>query len=201
VLAYELGQRVQASQRISFDLSSFYNVCQHLASYYTGSPMLQFSSGMPYLEIPITSGNQRHGESYGGELASTWNVTSQWRLTGGYNWLRVETRSYPGDITTDEARTSEATPHHQWQVRSNFDLTRTIQIDVALYYTAAMLQTGIPQHLRGDLHIGWRPLPKIEFSIGVQDAFEANHMEYESARFNQVSDVPRNFYGKAIWRF
>ena len=64
-----------------------------------------------------------------------------------------------------------------------------------------MLETGIPQHLRGDLRIGWRPKPKIEFSLGVQDAFEANHVEYESTRFNQTSEVPRNFYGKFTWRF
>jgi outer membrane receptor protein involved in Fe transport len=64
-----------------------------------------------------------------------------------------------------------------------------------------MLATGIPQHLRGDLRIGWRPKPKIEFSLGVQDAFEANHVEYESTRFNQTSEVPRNFYGRFTWRF
>jgi iron complex outermembrane receptor protein len=201
VLAYEAGQRVQASKRISFDLSTFYNVYQHLSSYSTGAPLFQYASGIPYLEIPITAGNQRHGESYGTELAITWNTTSRWRLTGGYDWLRVETRSYPGDVSTDQLRTSSATPHHQWQLRSNFDLTRKIQIDTALYYTAAMLQTGIPQHLRGDLHISWRPLPKIEFSIGVQDAFEANHVEYESTRFNQISEVPRNVYSKVTWRF
>jgi hypothetical protein len=64
-----------------------------------------------------------------------------------------------------------------------------------------MPQTGIPQHLRGDLRIGWRPAAKIEFSIGVQDAFEAHHVEFESSRFNQISQVPRNFYGKVTWRF
>jgi iron complex outermembrane receptor protein len=57
---------------------------------------------------------------------------------------RNETRSYPGDISNDALRTSSATPHHQWQIRSYFDLTRKIQIDTALYYAAAMLQTGIP---------------------------------------------------------
>jgi len=201
VLAYEAGQRMQASKTISFDLSMFYNVYQHLSSFSNGAPVLQYSSGMPYLEIPIIAGNQRHGESYGAELSTTWNATGRWRLTGGYDWLRVETRSYPGDVSSDQFRTSSATPHHQWEVRSNFDLTRKIQIDAALYYTAAMPQTGIPQHLRGDLHIGWRPLPKIEFSIGVQDAFEANHVEYESTRFNQISEIPRNVYGRMAWRF
>jgi iron complex outermembrane receptor protein len=201
VLAYEAGQRLQATKEISFDVSSFYNVYQHLISSSTGAPVLQFSSGVPYLEIPVPTANDRHGESYGAELATTYNATSRWRLVGGYSWLRVETRPYAGDTNLDQLRTSSATPHHQWELRSYFDLTHKVQIDTALYYTAAMLQTGIPQHLRGDLRIGWRPSPKIEFSIGVQDAFEANHVEYESTRFNQISEVPRNFYCKAKWRF
>lgn len=201
VLAYEAGQRVQVSKAISFDLSTFYNVYRHLDSVFTGTPTLQFASGVPYLEIPAITGNDRHGESYGAELAATWNATGRWRLNGGYSWLRVETRPYAGDTNDDQYRTSSATPHHQWEVRSNFDLTRTVQIDTAFYYYAAMLQTGIPQHLRGDLRIGWRPKPKVELSIGVQDAFEAYHVEYESTRFNQFAEIPRNFYGKVIWRF
>jgi iron complex outermembrane recepter protein len=201
VLAYEAGQRVQATSKLSFDVSTFYNVYQHLVSAQQGAPVLAFASGMPYLVIPVNTGNQRHGESYGAELSAAWNPTSRWRLTGGYNWLRVETQAYAGDVNTDELRTSLATPHHQWQGRSYFDLTRTVQIDCALYYTAAMLDTGIPQHLRADLRIGWRPVAKLEFSIGVQDALEANHVEYESTRFNQISEIPRNVYAKAIWRF
>jgi iron complex outermembrane receptor protein len=201
VLAYEAGQRVQASKQVSFDVSGFYNIYQHLSSVTTGIPTLAFSSGVPYLNIPAMTGNQLHGESYGAELATTWNATDRWRLVGGYSWLRVETHSGPGDTSIDPIRTSSATPHHQWIARSNFDLTRTIQIDAALYYYAAMPQTGIPQHLRGDLRIGWRPSAKIEFSIGVQDAFEANHLEYESTRFAQLSEVPRNFYGKVTWKF
>jgi iron complex outermembrane receptor protein len=202
VLAYEAGQRFQATKRISFDLSSFYNVYQHLVSYSAGAPVLTFASGMRYLRIPVTTANQCYGASYGAELAATWNATSRWRLNGGYSWLRVETHPYAGDQGAfDELRTSSATPHHQWELRSHFDLTRKIQIDTALYYTAAILQTGIPQHLRGDLHIGWRPLPKIEVSAGVQDAFEANHLEFLSIRFNQTSEVPRNFYGNVTWRF
>jgi iron complex outermembrane receptor protein len=201
VLAYEAGQRLQANKRLSFDLSTFYNVYQHLIGTNTGAPLLQFSSGMPYLVIPVTSSNDRHGESYGADLAPTWTINDRWRLTGGYSWLRVETRPYAGDTNLDQYRTSSATPHHQWEVRSYFDLTRTVQIDTSLYYYAAMLQTGIPQHLRGDLRIGWRPSPKVELSIGVQDAFEAYHLEYESTRFNQISQVPRNFYGRMTWRF
>lgn len=201
VLAYEAGQRVQASRQISFDLSAFYNVYTHLTSATAGAPVFISSASMPYLEIPIATTGQRYGNSYGADLATTWKVSDRWRLICEYSWLRVETHPYAGDENMDEFRTSSATPHHQWQVRSNFDLTRKIQIDTALYYTAAMLQTGIPQHLRGDLHMGWRISSKVDLSTGVQDAFQAKHLEYETTRFNQLSEVPRNVYAKLTWRF
>lgn len=38
-------------------------------------------------------------------------------------------------------------------------------------------------------------------SIGVEESFEANHVAYESTRFDQVSQVSRNFYGKTTWSF
>jgi iron complex outermembrane receptor protein len=60
---------------------------------------------------------------------------------------------------------------------------------------------GVPQYLRGDLRLGWRPTEKLEFSVGVQDAFEANHVEFLSSQFPQLEEVPRNFYGKVTWRF
>ncbi len=201
VLAYEAGQRFQIDKKIYFDLSSFYNVYRHLISDTTGVPQLAFFSGMPYLLIPVTTGNDRHGESYGAEVAPTWSVTSRWRLTGGYSWLRVETRPYGGAVNLDQFRTNSATPHHQWELGSYWDVTPKVQIDCSLYYHAAMLQTGIPQHLRGDLRIGWRPTAALELSVGVQDAFQANHLEYESTRFNQVAEIPRNVYGKVTWRF
>jgi iron complex outermembrane receptor protein len=199
-LTYEAGQRVQASRTISFDVSTFYTSYQHLATFTTGSPVLQFASGVPYLNIPVTSGNDRFGDGYGAEFSAIWNVSSRWKLNGGYTWLRVETSPYRGNTSTDEISVL-ADPHHQWLLRSNFDLTRTIQIDTALYYYGGMREVGIPQHLRGDLRIGWRPAPKIEFSIGVQDAFEANHVEGTDTRFGQTSQVPRNFYGRFVWKF
>ena len=71
VLAYEAGQRVQVSKTISFDISTFYNIYKHLDSVFTGTPVFQVASGVPYLLIPAMTGNDRHGESYGAELAAT----------------------------------------------------------------------------------------------------------------------------------
>jgi iron complex outermembrane receptor protein len=202
VLAYEAGQRFQVAKQISFDVSTFYNVYHHLTTLETGAPVLEFSSGMPYLLIPTTFGNQFHGNSYGTEASATWSASSRWRMTGGYTWLLTNRVPYVySTAVVSEDGPNDMTPHDQWVLRSNFDLTRKIQIDTAFYYTSATLDTAIPQHLRGDLHIDWRPNSKIELSMGVQDAFEANHLEALATRFGQTSQIPRNFYGKLTWRF
>jgi iron complex outermembrane receptor protein len=203
MVAYEAGQRVQIGRRISLDGSLFYNVYQHLSSVTAEAPVLMPGVGAlpPYLEIPTLFGNYRYGESYGGEVSATWSVNSRWSLTAGANAILIHTRPYPGNVNTDSFLAEDSTPKHQFQVHSYFNLTRTIQIDTGIYYYSAMPVLGVPQYLRGDLRLGWRPTEKLEFSVGVQDAFEANHVEFLSSQFPQLEEVPRNFYGKVTWRF
>jgi len=202
VLAYEAGQRVQIGPRLSFDASAFYNNYQHLASVTTGEPVFIPSAGQlpPYLEIPTVFGNRRFGESYGGELSATFNASSRWKLTGGYSMVLIHTHPYPG-IVSNDAFPEGGSPEYQYQAHSYFDLTSKIQLDSGFYYYGSMPDLSVPHHLRGDLRLGWRPSEKWEFSAGVQDAFDPNHIEYLSSRFNQLVEVPRNVYGKATWRF
>jgi iron complex outermembrane receptor protein len=155
----------------------------------------------PYLEIPTMSGNGRYGDSYGGEVSAAWSVNDRWRLTAGASTILIHTNPYPGTINTDTFRAEDASPKHEFQVHSFFNLTRKIEFDPGIYYYSAMPVLGVPQHVRGDVRLGWRPNEKLEFSVGVQDAFEANHVEFLSSRFPQLEEVPRNVYGKITWRF
>jgi len=203
VVAYEAGQRLQIGPRLSLDASAFYNVYQHLASVTTGQAIFIPGSGQlpPYLEIPTVFGNRRYGESYGGEVSATFNASNRWKLTGGYSMVEIHSNSYPGIYSDDSLRTEGGSPEHEFQIHSYLDLTSKIQLDSGIYYYGAMPALGVPRHLRGDLCLGWRPTEKWEFSAGVQDAFDPNHIEYISSRFNQLVEVPRNWYGKATWRF
>jgi iron complex outermembrane receptor protein len=63
---------------------------------------------------------------------------------------------------------------------------------------------GVPpirSHLRGDLRLGWRPNAKLEFSGGVQNAFDPNHLEFGSPRVLAGSEVPRNVYASLKFYF
>jgi iron complex outermembrane receptor protein len=202
-LSYEAGQRVQVSRTLSFDASAFYTVHQHLLGQETLAPYFVPASGadMAHLVIPILQTNVRYGASEGYELSATWNVNTRWRLTGGSDWLRVHTHAYPGLNATDTVTDGGTSPRFQYDLRSNMDLTRKIQFDTALYYVSALPDINVPAHFRLDARLGWRPVERLELSIGVKDALDPQHAEGSSQRLTGLEAVPRDFYGKATWRF
>jgi iron complex outermembrane receptor protein len=211
VIAYESGQRVELTPRLSLDVSAYYNVYQRLQSAEIGTPsvVLPTATSPYYLQIPTTAGNQRYGESYGGELSATWTANRRWKLTGGYDTIFIHTRPYGAGQSIDTFRVEQTTPRNQFVVRSNFDVTRKIQLDTSLFFNGALLvgqsiaptPLPIPKILRGDIRLGWRPTERLEISAGVQDVFDAQHLEFLSSRFPQPLEVRRNVYGAVRWQF
>ena len=208
VLAYEAGERFQPSRRLSLDISVFYNNYSNLESLALGYPTYVFpTTSLPgYLSIPSTLDNGAHGKTWGGDLSLNWKVNSRWRLSGGYSELRLKTRPNAG-LNVQALPLSNVNPNHQFQAHSSLDLTRKWQIDAGVYYTSNIQSNllsqliPIPGHTRGDLRIGWRPTEQLDFSAGIQDAFNALHLELVSSRFYQPLEVRRNIYGAIRWQF
>jgi iron complex outermembrane receptor protein len=201
VIAFEAGQRVEIGRRVSVDVSGFRNRYLHLSSAQPGTPTLVPAGGSTpaYLFLPYFATNANHAQSYGLEASATWSAAQRWRLIGGYTWLHVNLDPYPG--VQPGIYTPSQSPDCQFDVRSNWDVTRKLQLDAALYYTGAIRDAGVAQHLRGDLRLGWRPSQKVEFSTGIQDAFQPNHIELPSLLQGQRLLVGRNIYGAIVWRF
>jgi iron complex outermembrane receptor protein len=201
VIAYEAGQRVEFGRSLSLDVSGFRNRYQDLISPEAGAPqpIPPQASSPAYLYLPYSASNAYHAEAYGLETSVTWNAAQRWRLIGGYSWLHVGLAPYPG--RQPGPLTPSQSPDCQFDVRSNWDVTRKLQLDTALYYTGAIQDAGVAQHMRGDLRLGWRPSEKVEFSTGVQDAFQPHHIELPSILQNQRLLAGRNIYGAIVWRF
>ena len=202
-LAYEAGQRVQLGRTASLDVSAFYNVHQHLIGRNTESPFFvpPRPNELAHLEFPSRFENALQGVSYGSELSASWAPVQRWRVMAGYSWLRTQMRAYPGMAIDNPEDTGGTSPQHQWEWRSELDLSKKLDFDTALYFYGAMPAIGVPQYLRGDLRLGWRPKERIEFSAGVQNAFEPGHLEFFSTRLRTSLSVPRNIYGGLTWRF
>ena len=201
VIAYEAGQRVELGRSISIDVSGFRNRDEHVVAPEPGTPALVPAQGSAptYLTVPYYFSSAYGANSYGLEASATWSATQRWRLIGGYTWLHVGIARYPG--WPPGLLLSSESPDCQFNLRSNWDVSRRLQLDTALYYTGVIQDAHVPQHLRGDLRLGWRATEKIEFSVGVQDAFQPRHVELPSLLQNQSLLVGRNIYGSVIWRF
>ncbi len=203
MLAYEAGQRMQLGQTASLDVSAFYNVHQHVISRAAGTPHFvpPGPADLPHLDIPVLFANAQQARSYGAEVSASWEPVPRWKLLGGYSWLRVQGQPYPGITLRFPSDQDGSSPQHQWELRSQVDVTRRLDFDTSLYYYAAIPAMSVPGFLRGDLRLGWRPSDTVEFSAGVQNAFDAEHYEFESTRLQAWLGVRRNVYGALAWKF
>ncbi len=208
MISYEAGQRFELGKRLSLDFSGFMSFYQDLSTGVPGaSTFVPPTATTPaYVNLDATYGNARYGQSRGVEAAGTWTVTSRWRLAGGYSWLHITSGAYAGQTDTTLAYSQNYSPDHQFQIRSYYDLTRTIQFDTALYYTGAIPNgrtptANTPAYLRGDARLGWRPTHEVELSVGVQNAFDPSHLELMSTSLQRPVEVPRNVYGSITFKF
>jgi iron complex outermembrane receptor protein len=195
--AYELGYRVQATGRLSLDVTSFYNLYDRLTTLEPGRPFFETNPLPSHLVIPLVFSNLMSGETYGAEAAVNYSVTHQWKLSGSYSFLRMQL--HPSATSADKsAETPEAdNPRHQFQLHSYLNLPRSFELDTSLYYVSA---TAVPGYTRLDARLGWRVKEQVELSMGLQNLLAPRRAEFDS---NEVvtSQVKRSVYGKLTWRF
>lgn len=190
--AYELGYRIEPAKELSFDLAGFYNVYHDLNAPVMGTPFF-VGAPVPHVVIPELTFNSLYGVTYGTELSVQWRVTDNWKLMGSYSWLHMDL--HPDDSTAGDS------PQNQFQIHSYWNVTRTIELNAAGYYVDSLPDQHVPSYFRGDLGIVWRPSKNWEFSIWGQNLFDGHHVEFGSYRTPDLTEIPRNIFGKVTWRF
>jgi iron complex outermembrane receptor protein len=200
VLALELGYRVQAIPRISFDITGFLNFYDHLRSLALDAPTFELDPAPPHILISGTWGNVRSAKTYGIEIASRWDVLDRWKLVASYTLLNQKMKSDLG--VADLQLVTEDVPQHQFQIRSTLDLPHHIQFDTAFYFADNLTFTtgSVPRNLKLDLRLGWKPVKKLDLSVVAQNLIEGNHQEFQSGII-VPTQIGRTVYGKATWKF
>jgi iron complex outermembrane recepter protein len=166
----EAGYRFQAGQRWSVDASAF-------ASYYADlravsiplSPEMDFSARGLTLLMNAGMHNIGSGRSYGGEVWATWHVTPRWRLLPSYSYLN-ESRwvvQSPGAVSRFDGEPSSFP--HQGLLRSQFDISRTVQLDVMARARSRDDYLGLPGAVLTDVRLGWRPFRSGELGLAVHN--------------------------------
>lgn len=191
--AYELGYRVQAGNRISADLSLFYNDYDDLI---VVGPITQLIPGTPG-QASVPFDNYQHGHTYGGELTVTFAATDSWRLTASYAlWLAQLHSDTP---FSDPEGSEDGTPHQQVMLRSAYDFSPQFSLDAQARYVGDM--RSVPSYITADVQLSYRPTPRLEISLVGQNLLDSSHLEYRQEALTRLTEVPRSFYGKVTWRF
>jgi iron complex outermembrane receptor protein len=193
LIAYELGYRARLGSKASASLSTFYND-------YTKVRSLNVT---PDTLVPLYFGNDLAGDTYGAELSADYQVLERWRLHGGYDLLKENIHVKAGGFDYDHALDETEDPQHQFFLRSSVDLPRNIELDGALRWVDKLIANNdglpatVPSYFELDIHLGWHPVPKLEFAIAGQNLLHNHHPEYGApiAIPNRV-EIQRSVYGK-----
>ena len=189
-MAYEMGLRIQPHERFTVDMAGFYNKYRRLVGV-NSSLIMPPATILPY--ILNTLSNNLRGETWGGELAADWRIIDPWRLALAYSYI----------ATTDQAGIKP--PSHQVSLRSQFDITKQIELDLWLRYVDHSLDY-MYQNLAGyvtlDARLGWKPVKGLEISLLGRNLLHERQQESKPEFLQTLpSATGREIYAKITWSF
>jgi iron complex outermembrane receptor protein len=197
---YELGYRSQLTKTLSFDAATFLSFYHNLETLEPQAPI--YLPGSPLVvEIPLLYENLAHAMTWGGELALTWKALSRWRVAPGYSWLHAMLRQDPTSQGQITSALPTDFPQNMLQIRSLWTLSRKMEFDQSLYYTARLPGGTIPGHTRLDLRLARRMGESTEISVVGQNLLRPRTLEYGDSAGVIGTESVRSVYGKITYRF
>jgi len=142
--------------------------------------------------------NKIEGRTTGIEAWAEYRPIERWRLSAGFVRQRVKFEREPDSVDTTGLVAAGNDPSGWWQLRSNFDLSQNVDLDVRARRISSLPNPYVPAYTAVDLRIGWRPLRQLEASLSVQNAFDPRHPEWGSAA--NRAEIERAFFFQLVWR-
>jgi len=206
VTAYELGYRILPKETLSFDVTGFVNEYKRVDSFTDGvsGPASNPIMGS-YTLFPELSTNNDSAETHGVEVASTWEVAKNVKISGGYT-LYYEKIHAVGTILGPVRGTA---PTQQFNARSYVDLTHDVQWDTMLYYVDHLPTVSdgfggmvtVPAYTRLDMRLGWSPMRGLDMSLIGQNLLQSQHQEFSPFVYQTPEEIGRTVLAKATLRF
>ncbi len=202
LLAYELGYRVQVTSNLSLDIATFYNNYSNLRTAEPGTPFAEGSPAPTDIVIPFVAANKMSGGTYGVELFADWKVVSKWRLVGSYSYLQMDIHKNIDSQDPTPDNPNGSSPRHQWYLRSSIDLPKHFEQDTTLRFVDQLPSLNVPSYYSLDAHLGWRPVTRLELSIGGQNLLNNWHFEFMPDFVNtSPTVVKRSIFGSITVKF
>lgn len=199
--AYELGFRSQLQSDLGIDVAVFYHDYRDIlgllpataACQPSGNPLPPCDPGDSQYQITTSFASNLDGESYGMELAFDWQASDNWQIKGSYTYLQLQLHSRIGAASDELAE--GLSPHHQFSLRSNWDLSHNTEFDLWLRYVDNLPAAAIPAYLTLDSRIAWLPRRGLELSLIGRNLLDPHHTEYYDV---QTGGLPQNEVERSI---
>jgi iron complex outermembrane recepter protein len=162
---YELGYRVQATREVSWSVTGFHHDHDKLRT-------LRAQPG------GAVFANDMEGRTSGFETWGAWRAADWWRLSGGFSYLDQDLRLRDGATDLQGASATGNDPGSWWKLRSAFDLSSTLELDVMVRHYDALPDPRVPEYTTFDVRLGWRALRALELSLIGQNLGDRRHPEW-----------------------
>lgn len=210
LIAYEMGYRLQISDRIALDFATFYND-------YSDVPTTQATITGDIVGLPDENGifpatgtallkpsHEAHAESYGMEVNGYWQLANFWRIAASYTWIRFDFDNLAEFPLPNLDTAENVFPINQIHLRSFLDLPYQLQFDTLIYYSdnTRFTDLSIASHIRLDIRLAWHPFRNLEISAIAQDILDKQHPEHGSfLGFTNPVEAEQSYYGTIRWTF
>lgn len=181
---FELGYRGQVSQMLSYSVTVFRNLYDHLRTQEL-SP-----DGRS-----LVFGNMMTGQSRGIEAWGSLQLSDAWRLSAGATALHEKFSLAPGSRDPGSPLATGLDPAWTAQLRSSFAFDARRELEVAVRHAGATLP-AVPAYTALDARFGWRVSPGMEVSV-IGTNLNGGHGEYGPASVR--TEVPRTVGVKVVW--
>jgi len=182
---FELGYRGQAGHRLSWSVTAFRNLYDHLRTQEVSADGSQ-----------ILFGNGMQGHSHGIEAWGNLQLSDSWRLSAGATALHEKFTLKPGSRDPVGPLTAGLDPAYTAQLRSSWAIDAVRDLEVAVRHAGATLPM-VGAYTALDARFGWRVAPGVEVSV-IGTNLNGGHAEYGSALVR--TEVPRTVGIRLVWQ-
>ena len=202
-LNYEAGYRIQLQDRLSVNLTAYYNSYSQLQ---TSEPEPTFSETdppPPHIVMPLKYENLMRGETHGIEAFATWKVTSRWTLAPAYAFEGIHLHLDPSSQDTMSVAADQGSSPRQWaRLGSHVALLHGLAWDVSANFVGRLANPAVASYTRIDSQISWHLREHLSASLVGQNLAQDHHIEFLSTGGTGFSTyMKRSGYVKLTWRF
>jgi len=203
VYTYELGYRIQATPDLSFDAALYHSDYKNMRNaIVAGIPAFTGNSFDTLLALT----NDNNAISRGVELSTTWQARKDLRFVLDYAVVN-------NDIATIDGLEPDSTPKQKLSLRSMFDVTSNVNLDMWVRYVNKTNVRGfisntlndsvdVPSHWNMDLRLGWQVNDKLALSVVGKNLLHKQRLEGANPIFNnQVVEVEQSVFAMVEWQF